>query len=97
MTFSFATSHATAPPTCQTLADLGVNHTGTYFVDPDGVFRGDPPIEVLCDMSTGESCITVYIPLTYAPVDHPSIFMDASIDPFRVIFLMYLNCCIFVS
>ncbi|CAG0893240.1 unnamed protein product [Darwinula stevensoni] len=43
------------PRTCQTLADMGVKQTGTYFVDPDGVLRGDPPIQVLCDMETALS------------------------------------------
>ncbi|CAG0885543.1 unnamed protein product [Darwinula stevensoni] len=42
------------PPTCETLASLGVTRTGSYLVDPDGVLRGDPPIRVLCDMETGQ-------------------------------------------
>ncbi|CAG0904343.1 unnamed protein product [Darwinula stevensoni] len=47
-----ATTLQIAPRTCQTFADLGVQRTGTYFVDPDGPLLGDPPIKVRCDMET---------------------------------------------
>ncbi|CAG0885541.1 unnamed protein product [Darwinula stevensoni] len=47
-----AVTRQITPPTCETLASLGVTRTGSYLVDPDGVLRGDPPIRVLCDMKT---------------------------------------------
>ncbi|CAG0896084.1 unnamed protein product [Darwinula stevensoni] len=45
------------PRTCEALANLGITKTGTYLVDPDGSLFGDPPIQVLCDMGTGQSKI----------------------------------------
>ena len=48
----------TAPRTCQTLAELGVNRTGVYLVDPDGALFGDPPVQVFCDMKTGLFALT---------------------------------------
>ncbi|CAG0894610.1 unnamed protein product, partial [Darwinula stevensoni] len=62
---------AAAPPSCQTLADLGVTHTGTYLVDPDGVFIGDPPIQVLCDMETDPvSTVVLHDSMGNTEIDH---------------------------
>ncbi|CAG0891374.1 unnamed protein product [Darwinula stevensoni] len=43
-----AVTRQITPPTCGSLADLGITRTGTYLVDPDGVLRGDPPIQYDC-------------------------------------------------
>ena len=47
-----------AARTCFELKSMGVTITGRYFLDPDGSASGlgpkDPPVEVYCDMSTGE-------------------------------------------
>ncbi|CAG0888668.1 unnamed protein product [Darwinula stevensoni] len=47
-----AVTRQIVPPTCESLAKLGVTRSGAYLVDPDGVLRGDPPIRVFCDMDT---------------------------------------------
>ncbi|CAG0886202.1 unnamed protein product [Darwinula stevensoni] len=60
-----------APQTCQTLADLGVTKAGNYFVDPDGILVGDPPIQVFCDMET-DPVSTI--------VQHDAMKTDAEID-----------------
>ncbi|CAG0886204.1 unnamed protein product [Darwinula stevensoni] len=60
-----------APRTCQDLAEMGVNRTGTYLVDPDGALEGDPPIKVLCHMGT-DPVTTVVL--------HDSMKADTEID-----------------
>ncbi|CAG0902341.1 unnamed protein product [Darwinula stevensoni] len=47
-----AVTRQIVPTSCETLARLGVTRSGTYLVDPDGVLRGDQPIQVFCDMVT---------------------------------------------
>ncbi|CAG0889760.1 unnamed protein product [Darwinula stevensoni] len=66
-----AVTRQITPPTCETLASLGVTRTGTYLVDPDGVLRGDPPIQVLCDMKTDPvSTIVLHDAMENTEIDH---------------------------
>ncbi|CAG0904069.1 unnamed protein product, partial [Darwinula stevensoni] len=82
------------PRTCQTLADLGVTLSGTYLVDPDGVFIGDPPIQVLCDMGTDPvSTIVLHDSMENTEIDHcpdpgsysRSITYDASLKQIKAL------------
>ena len=42
---------------CEELRSAEPNSgSGGYWIDPDGVSSGDPPIFVQCDMTTGSNC-----------------------------------------
>ena len=41
------------PQSCAHLADMGVDFSGNYHIDPDGAGIGRPPIKVYCDFHAG--------------------------------------------
>ncbi|CAG0903155.1 unnamed protein product [Darwinula stevensoni] len=64
-----AVTRQIVPPTCETLAKLGVSRSGTYLVDPDGVLRGDPPIKVFCEMETATTNV-LHDSMESTEIDH---------------------------
>jgi hypothetical protein len=44
-----------APRTCHELKEMGVEISAKYFIDPDGPWMGAKPIEVFCNMKTGQN------------------------------------------
>ena len=42
---------------CQDLANLGITESGTYQLDPDGLDKGQAPINVLCDFSDNSTVL----------------------------------------
>jgi len=46
-------SHLSPPRTCWELFSQGSTLSGKYFLDPDGKGSGGKPVQLYCDMKTG--------------------------------------------
>lgn len=66
-----------ALPTCKDLLAAGVKTSGLYWIDPDGVGKGEAGKQVWCDMTTDGGGWTV---LAYAPTHSLGLAFDLAKD-----------------